>query len=109
MRARRALLNERMMEADAFFRVFGALDDRAYAKGAIGRKHKELMGLAISVTPRRDECVLFHLDGYRDQGASRKEILETIKLGVVAGDSIAFPPVSRRWRTRVRSVPLATS
>ena len=86
-------LNERMMEADAFFREFGALDDEVYSEGAIGKKYKELMGLAISVTTRCDECVLYHLDGSRNEGASRKEILEAIKIGVVAGGSITFPNV----------------
>ncbi len=84
-------LNERLTEADAFFREFGALDDSVYAEGAIGKKHKELMGLAISVTTRCDECVLYHLDGCRKQGASRKEIVEAIKIGVTAGGSITFP------------------
>ena len=79
------------MEADAFFREFGALDDEVHAEGEIGRKHNELMGLAISVTTRCDECVLYHLDGCRDQRASRKEIMEAIKLGVVARGSITFP------------------
>ena len=91
MRARRALLNERMGEADAFFRGFGALDDAVYAEGAIGRKHKELMGLGISVATRCDECVLYHLDGCREQGASREEIVEAIKVGVIAGGSSTFP------------------
>ena len=91
MRARRAALNERMMEADAFFREFGALDDGVYAEGAIGRKHKELMGLGISVATRCDECVLYHLDGCRREGASREEIVEVIKIGVIAGGSITFP------------------
>ena len=91
MRARRALLNERMMEADAFFREFGALDGEVYAEGAIGRKHKELMGVAISVATRCDECVLYHLDGCREQGASPEEIVEAIKIGVMAGGSITFP------------------
>ena len=91
MRARRALLNERMMEADAFFREFGALDDTAYAEGAIGRKHKELMGLGISVATRCDECVLYHVDGCRREGASREEMVEAIKIGVIAGGSITFP------------------
>ena len=91
MRARRTALNERMREADAFFREFGALDDGAYAEGAIGKKHKELMGLAISVTTRCHECVLYHLDGSRNEGASRREIVEAIKIGVVAGGSITFP------------------
>ena len=91
MRACRAALNERMMEADAFFREFGALDDGVYAEGAIGRKHKELMGLGISVATRCDECVLYHLDGCRREGASREEIVEVIKIGVIAGGSITFP------------------
>lgn len=91
MRARRKALNERMTEADAFFREFGALDDGVYAEGAISKKHKELMGLAISVTTRCDECVLYHLDGARSEGASREETVEAIKIGVMAGGSITFP------------------
>ncbi len=91
MRARRAALNELMTEADAFFREFGALDNEVYAEGAIDRKHKELMGLAISVTTRCDECVLYHLDGCRREGASRAEIVEAIKIGVIVGGSITFP------------------
>ncbi len=91
MRARRTALNERMAEADAFFREFGALDDGVYAGGAIVRKHKELMGMAISVATRCDECVLYHLDGCRREGASRAEIVEAIKIGVIAGGSITFP------------------
>ena len=91
MRARRALLNERMMEADTFFREFGALDGEAYSEGAISRKHKELMGLGISVATRCDECVLYHIDGCRREGASREEIVEAIKIGVIAGGSITFP------------------
>ena len=91
LRARRALLNERMGEADAFFREFGALDGEVYAEGAIDRKHKELMGLGISVATRCEECVLYHLDGCREQDASREEIVEAIKVGVMAGGSITFP------------------
>ena len=91
MRARRTVLNERMMEADGFFREFGALDDGVYAEGAIGRRHKELMGLAISVATRCDECVLYHLHGCRREGASRPEIVEAIKVGVMAAGSITFP------------------
>lgn len=73
MRAHRARYNERMKEADAFFREFGSLDDRAYEDGAIGKKHKELMGLAISVATRCDECVVYHLDGCAREEASRDE------------------------------------
>lgn len=91
MRKRRADLNARMVEADDFFAEFGRLDDGVYAKGAIGKKHKELMGLAISVATRCDECVLYHLHGCRKEGSSRAEIVEAIKIGVMAGGSITYP------------------
>ena len=48
-------------------------------------------GLAISVATRCDECVLYHLDGCRREGASREEIVEALKVGVIAGGSITFP------------------
>jgi AhpD family alkylhydroperoxidase len=80
-----------MAETDSFFREFGALDDRAYEDGAIGKKHKELMGLAISVATRCDECILYHLDGCVREGAGRAEMVEAIKIGVMAGGSITYP------------------
>ena len=91
MRERRARYNEKMMETDSFFAEFAGLDDGVYAEGAIGKKHKELMGLGISVATRCDECVLYHLDGCKREGASREEIVEAIKVGVIAGGSITFP------------------
>lgn len=91
MRERRAHLNEKMAGSDGFFAEFGALDDGVYAAGAIDKKHKELMGLAISIATRCDECILYHLDGCRRKAASRAEILEAIKIGVMAGGSITYP------------------
>ena len=91
MRERRATLNARMFEADDFFKEFGALDDAIYATGAIDKKHKELMGVAISIATRCDECVLYHLEGCRREDASRAEIVEAIKIGVMAGGSITYP------------------
>ena len=91
MRAHRARYNERMAESDAFFREFGALDDRVYESGAISKKHKELMGLAISVATRCDECIVYHLDGCAREEAGRVEVVEAIKIGVMAGGSITCP------------------
>ena len=91
MRAHRARYNERMAEADASFREFGALDDRAYEDGAIGKKHKELMGLASSVATRCDKCIVHHLDGCAEEESSRAEVVEAVKIGVMAGGSITYP------------------
>ena len=94
-----------MKEADPFFGEFGSLDDRVYGDGAIGKKHKELMGLGISVATRCDECVLYHLDGCRREGASRAEIVEAIKIGVTAGGSITFPNARFAFKALEEGVP----
>lgn len=91
MREQRLRLNETMRKSDDFFEQFGSLDDSAYQDGAVDRKHKELMGLAISVAARCEECVLYHVDGARDAGASREEIVETIKVAVAATGSVSMP------------------
>lgn len=87
----RQVWNRKLVEADAFFQEFGALDDRVYAAGAIDKKHKELTGLAISVVTRCDECICCHLEGCLNAGAGREEILEAIKMGVIGGGSITYP------------------
>ncbi len=87
----RSELNCIMKNADDFFKDFGALDDEVYADGAISRKNKELMGLAISVSTRCDECILYHLKNCLDCNANKAEIIETIKIGIMAGGSITYP------------------
>lgn len=87
----RNLLNSVMNESDDFFKDFGELDDDVYSDGAIPKKSKELMGLAISVVTRCNECILYHLGGCVKAGANKKEILEAIKIGVIGGGSITYP------------------
>lgn len=52
MRAYREFYNKKLSETDEFFRIFGSLDDKTYSEGAISKKNKELMGLAISILSR---------------------------------------------------------
>lgn len=88
---RRARLNGRLAEADPFFAAFGGLDDDAYADGAIPARTKELIGLALSVAARCDDCVAYHVQGARDRGVTAEEAVEALKLGVVAAGSLSFP------------------
>ena len=91
MKEYRLQYNKVMDEADSFFAEFGKLDDKVYADGAISKKHKELMGLAISLTTRCNECILYHLEGCLNAKANLSEIVEAIKIGVIAGGSITYP------------------
>lgn len=85
--------NKVMVEADSFFKEFGQLDDKVYQDGAISKKNKELMGFAISVATRCNECILYHINGCINSGVSKEELVEAIKIGVIAGGSIAYPNV----------------
>jgi AhpD family alkylhydroperoxidase len=58
-----------------------------FAATLVGRP----LGSLISVATRCDECILYHLDGCEREGASREETVEAIKIGLMAGGSIAMP------------------
>jgi len=87
----RKMLNKSMMDNDVFFKQFGGLDDIVYAEGAIPKKYKELTGLSISVLARCEECILYHIQGCLEEKASKQEIIEAIKMGVIGGGSITYP------------------
>lgn len=87
----RNVFNSLMNKSDEFYENFGKLDDEVYSDGAIPKKNKELMGLAISLVTRCDECILYHLGGCVKAGANKNEIFEAIKIGVIGGGSITYP------------------
>ncbi len=91
MKNNRLEYNKKLTLSDGFFEKFGLLDDQAYADGAIDKKHKELMGLAISIVTRCNECISYHIEGCLKANASYEEIIETIKIGVIGGGSITYP------------------
>ena len=88
---KRNRLNREMAGSDDFFEQFGKLDDAVYAGGAIPKKYKELTGLSISVLSRCEECILYHLQGCLAENATREEMIEAIKIGVVGGGSLTYP------------------
>lgn len=83
--------NNMMFESDAFFKQFGELDDIVYSEGTIPKKYKELAGLSISVFARCEECVMYHVKGCIAENASKFEIIEAIKIGVIGGGSVTYP------------------
>jgi AhpD family alkylhydroperoxidase len=88
---RRSRLNARLSRADPFFAAFGGLDEEAYRNGALPATTKELIGLALSVAARCDECVAYHVQRAADSGITVDEAIEAIKLGVLAAGSLSYP------------------
>lgn len=84
-----------MRSEDPFFAEFGRVDDLAMADGAISTKHKELTMVAISIVQKCDECIAFHVGEARAAGASRAELVDAVKIGLMAGGSTGYPYARR--------------
>ena len=99
-RADRAAMNERILGAGHLgLKRFFALDDQAYADGALDARTKELLGLVASLVLRCDDCVTYHLDRVVALGVSRAEAIEALNVGLVVGGSIVIPHLRRAFST----------
>ena len=64
---------------------FSALAHAATQNGALDKKTKELIALAIGVAVRCDGCIGFHMQALLKLGASKAEIEETLGVAVYMG------------------------
>jgi AhpD family alkylhydroperoxidase len=90
------ILGENNLVINRFF----ALDGRAYERGALDVKTKELLGLVASLVLRCDDCVTYHLVRCAEEGVTRDALFETLSIGLIVGGSIVIPHLRRavdRW------------
>ena len=66
-------------------KAFGALSAAATADGALDKRTKELVALAISIAVRCEGCIGFHTQAAKKAGASREEVLETVGMAIYMG------------------------
>lgn len=78
--------------ADAWFRekspaykAFLELENQAFRDGALDRKTKELMALAISVIVKCEPCMEYHVREAIEHGATEQEVLEALEVAVEMG------------------------
>ncbi len=64
---------------------FADLGRAAMADGALDKKTKELIALALSVAARCDPCIGFHTQALVKLGASRQELDELLGVAVYMG------------------------
>ena len=70
--------------------AFHALGKSASAAGALDKKTKELIAVALSVAARCDPCVGFHTQALVKLGATRAELAETLAMAVYMGGGPAL-------------------
>lgn len=78
-------------------RFFG-LDQKTYEPGALDKKTKELLGFAVSLSLRCDDCILYHLIECHKAGVTSEELAETVQIGMLIGGSITIPHVRRAMK-----------
>jgi AhpD family alkylhydroperoxidase len=64
---------------------FARLHKKAVEDGALPRKVKEMMALAISIVVGCDGCIAYHVQDAMEAGATRAELLEAIGVGLMMG------------------------
>ena len=66
-------------------KAFGGLGAAATRDGALSRKTKELMALALGVAAHCEGCIAFHMQTLVRLGVTRAEIDETLAIAVYMG------------------------
>ena len=66
-------------------KAFSALAQAAGRDGALDRKTKELIALAIAIAARCDGCIGFHMEALVRLGATRQEVEETLGMTIYMG------------------------
>ena len=77
-------------------RIFN-LDTNAFMPGALDVKTKELLGLVASAVMRCDDCVKYHLESSKKEGATKEEVMETLSIATLIGGTIMIPHLRRAY------------
>ena len=64
---------------------FKALGAATFADGALTRKTKDLIALALSIASGCDGCVAYHARRLSDQGVEREQVVEAIGVAIQMG------------------------
>jgi AhpD family alkylhydroperoxidase len=72
-------------EAPEMMKGFGDLASAATKDGALDKKTKELIALALGVAARCDGCLGFHTQALAKLNATKQEVVETLGMAVYMG------------------------
>lgn len=96
--AYRSKMNEKLLADNnkIIKRIFN-LDTNAFTPGALDAKTKELLGLVASTVLRCDDCVKYHLESSKKEGATKEEVMETLGIATLVGGTIVIPHLRRAY------------
>jgi AhpD family alkylhydroperoxidase len=96
----RERINSRILSSgNLAIKRFFALDNRAYEKGALEVKTKELPGLVASMILRCNDCITYHVIRRVQEGVSDEQFFEALNIALIVGGSITIPHIRRAVET----------
>ncbi len=96
--AYRAKMNDKLLaENNKLIKRIFNLDTNAFMAGALDVKTKELLGLVASAVMRCDDCVKYHLESSKKEGATKEEVMETLGIATLIGGTIVIPHLRRAY------------
>ena len=81
------------------YAAFTDMERAAYADGELAKMHKELIAVGISVVIDCESCMQWHIGQAAEAGATRKQVLEAVEVGIEMGGGPAT--VSARFALEV--------
>ncbi|MDG1127369.1 MAG: carboxymuconolactone decarboxylase family protein [Hellea sp.] len=66
-------------------KMFGGLAFTVTKDGALSKKNKELMAIAISICIRCEDCIAYHMQNAIKAHASKEEVIESINVAIEMG------------------------
>jgi AhpD family alkylhydroperoxidase len=79
------MLSKMYHESPDLMNGFSALAKAATKEGALSKKTKELIALALGIAAHCDGCIGFHTQTLIKLGVTRQEFLETLNMAVYMG------------------------
>ncbi|MFZ3578349.1 carboxymuconolactone decarboxylase family protein [Virgibacillus sp. DJP39] len=61
-----------------------------FEEGSVAKKEKQLIALGISIYSQDEYCIIYHVKGAVEHGATQDEIMETIAISAALGGGAAF-------------------
>jgi AhpD family alkylhydroperoxidase len=97
---RRKIAHQKLLKMNSgVYRAFLEMEKAAFSDGMLPKKIKELIAVGISVTIDCESCMQWHIEQAAQSGATAKEVLEAVEVGIEMGGGPAT--VSARFALEV--------
>lgn len=82
----------------AFMATFTDQYRSAFGEGAIPARYKQLSGVTLSVVIKCEECLKSHVQSAIRLGATRQQIVEALRIGLLTGGSAGLPTMGAAYQ-----------